>query len=234
MLTISYPVYIRDWRNRRLLDRSLKSIRFDEEHQIHLVINACDYPVFLTKAVAQYRAMVVQNEANSVAGAWRHAIRHGLNQAETDIVLLANQDVEFYPETLMKLTTAARQHEFVFGRPPRAQDRFSLWGGTIASFRKFAERDIDRKNCGLPDTQFTPAYYEDNDLDYRMRLSGMTQTAVDAPYKHKGSSVIRFNRAARKANRLSFAENSKRYIAKWGGLPGEEKFKIPYGENGET
>jgi hypothetical protein len=232
MLILSYPVYIHDWRNKRLLKKSLKSTKSAWPMEIHLVINGCAYPDFLEKTRIEYGAHIVHSQVNSVSGAWATAIQFALQHSDTDVLLLANQDTEFPRGTLEKLTESALVREFVCGKPPHDCHRYSLWGASVATFRQFAGRDVDKQNKGLPDTQFQPAYYEDNDFDYRRRLSGMSLTLVDAPFKHAGSTVIRFNRAASNANEKSEGANRLSYIAKWGGEPGHEKFLLPY--NGQT
>jgi len=196
--------------------------------KIHLVINGCAYPAFLERMRIEYDAQIVCSQVNSVSGAWATAIQFALHHSDSDVLLLANQDTEFPSGTLDTLNAAAFTHEFVCGTPPNLKDRYSLWGARVGIFRKFAERDPDRQNAGVPDRQFQPAYFEDNDFDYRVRLSGMSCTVVNAPFKHAGSSVIRYNRAAREANKKTFEENRLRYIAKWGDEPGREKFGIPY------
>lgn len=232
MLILSYPVYIHDWRNKRLLLKSLRSVKSADRCQIHLVINGSSYPNLPRELQRNFSAIVVYNRVNGVAAAWAEAIKYALGFADDDVLILANQDVEFYSDSLDSLCEEANHHEFVCGTPPRPQDSFSLWGGNIATFRRFAKCDVDIQNRGYPDRQFSPAYFEDNDLDYRFKLSGMTRTRCEARYKHAGSSVIRFNHKAREANKKTFEENRLRYIAKWGGEPGHEKFRVPY--NGQT
>jgi GT2 family glycosyltransferase len=233
VLIISYPVYILDWRNRRLLEKSLKSIRTSQSVQILLVVNGSRYPDFLNRLRESYGALIIENSVNSVSSAWRLAIDFAIRRGAEDVLLLANQDTQFGADTLDLLYGACATSEFVYGTPKNPIYRYSLWGGRASAFMHFAGRDIDRKNSGLPDLQFTPAYYEDNDFDRRLFLAGMRQTVVNAPYKHIGSAVIRFNRQARRANKKSFAENRRRYIAKWGGLPGRETFHLPYGDGSD-
>lgn len=81
---------------------------------------------------------------------------------------------------------------------------------------------------GLFDDGFSPAYFEDNDSHYRIRLAGM-EAGSYAPYFHYGSDTIASDteRSAEVSKR--FPECRERYIQKWGGEPGSETLIQPFG-----
>ena len=85
------------------------------------------------------------------------------------------------------------------------------------------------KKVGIFDEQFFPAYYEDNDYMYRMRLMAMKIYNVPFlnPLIHRSSMTNDKD----KSIIVQSEANKERYINKWGGLPELEKFKRPY-ENG--
>jgi GT2 family glycosyltransferase len=82
------------------------------------------------------------------------------------------------------------------------------------------------KQVGEFDNLFFPAYYEDNDYAYRMKLLGMKYLSIPYlhPYLYKASQTIEKDSSLR-SNILA---NKDRYIEKWGGEPSREKFKTPY------
>lgn len=78
-----------------------------------------------------------------------------------------------------------------------------------------------------------PAYFDDNDWDYRRTLAGVARIDEEVGVHHgdddgRGSLTIRSDSRYRLANDRTFATNRSNYLAKWGGLPGEEKFTTPW------
>ena len=47
------------------------------------------------------------------------------------------------------------------------------------------------QNVGLMDENFFPAYYEDNDHRYRMKLAGLHWEYFPLKYSHKVSSTLK-------------------------------------------
>lgn len=81
---------------------------------------------------------------------------------------------------------------------------------------------------GYLDENFFPAYYEDNDHRYRMKLAELEWEYFPLKYDHKVSSTLKSNPEFQKKNQMTFAENGRYYIEKWGGLPGQEKYETPF------
>jgi len=84
---------------------------------------------------------------------------------------------------------------------------------------------------GRFDEDFYPAYYEDSDYLYRMKLLGLIQgvdtrlNPIDARVSQTYEKCPEFVNDAMKYSRL-------KYIEKWGNIPLLETYKIPY--NGEN
>jgi GT2 family glycosyltransferase len=79
---------------------------------------------------------------------------------------------------------------------------------------------------GQFDEAFYPAYFEDNDYKYRLKLKNVDsqiQTFLD-PIIYRNSMSMQKD----KALASGFMKNRDYYIAKWGGRPGEEKFDKPF------
>lgn len=81
---------------------------------------------------------------------------------------------------------------------------------------------------GYLDENFFPAYYEDNDHRYRMKLAGLEWEYFPLKYEHRVSSTLKNSVEIQKKNQMTFAENGRYYIEKWGGLPGQEKYETPF------
>jgi hypothetical protein len=81
---------------------------------------------------------------------------------------------------------------------------------------------------GRFDDKFYPAYYEDADYTYRMKLAkkNINSTPLLNPFLYKESQTLV------KAPEIISGSiaNKKLYIEKWGGEPKQEKFIKPYNE----
>jgi len=79
---------------------------------------------------------------------------------------------------------------------------------------------------GKFDEDFYPAYYEDNDYTYRMKLLGMSVFKIPFmnPFMYESSKTLEKEPSLRQL----VIDNKNRYIKKWGGEPTKEKFKKPY------
>ncbi len=75
------------------------------------------------------------------------------------------------------------------------------------------------------DERFFPAYYEDDDYLYRMKIKGMMpyRTPILNPVVYRNCMTSKLNHSIADA---AF-ENKKRYVEKWGGEPTKEKFVKP-------
>ena len=77
------------------------------------------------------------------------------------------------------------------------------------------------------DEGFSRCYFEDNDYAYRVKLANMhikTEPLLNA-------EVYRNSMTIQKDPFLStFAENQKYYITKWGGMPEQETYTIPFNQ----
>lgn len=90
---------------------------------------------------------------------------------------------------------------------------------------------------GFFDENFYPAYFEDNDYHYRMKLLGLEAYGLaDALFYHKdnGSNTVR--RLPSEENFHRHFQNSRDYfIKKWGGMPDTpDLFTTPYNEGGSV
>jgi GT2 family glycosyltransferase len=87
------------------------------------------------------------------------------------------------------------------------------------------------KEVGKFDEDFYPAYYEDNDYAYRIKLKGESLFAIPFlnPFVYQSSQTSQKDPSI--LNHIRF--NKQRFIDKWGGEPSKEKFKKPYNGNNQ-
>lgn len=81
------------------------------------------------------------------------------------------------------------------------------------------------KSVGRFDENFYPAYFEDNDYHYRMKLQKKTyfQSEFLNPEVYRNSQTI----AKDASLNNHFKDNQNYYVKKWGGEPGKELFATP-------
>jgi GT2 family glycosyltransferase len=84
------------------------------------------------------------------------------------------------------------------------------------------------EELGKFDETFFPAYFEDNDWCYRMRLTNKERlnTSFLNPLVYRNSMSI----AKEPSLNNSFNINKEYYAKKWGGYPNEETFTTPFNQ----
>lgn len=139
--------------------------------------------------------------------------------------LLVNNDIKFYPGTLAKIDDA--------------QERLAIEDPCIGvicalGYSTFLLTKLCFDKIGLFDENFFPAYFEDCDFDYRVKLGGMKKADLpgdnclhgEPPYYR--SSTVNSDRVLARKVQATFVNLKKYYISKWGGEPLRERFKTPF------
>lgn len=86
---------------------------------------------------------------------------------------------------------------------------------------------------GLFDENFAPAYYEDDDMAYRVRLAGgVIETIADTAY-HQVMGTQSMDSVPVVGYDV-WDKNEKYYAEKWGGSGGNEKFRTPFNDPDKT
>jgi len=124
---------------------------------------------------------------------------------------------------------------FAPGDLARLADHMTTVGGValLGTFAVFGLTADAVHRAGLFDENFAPAYYEDNDFDYRCRLTGVPMAGLAAGLRHEISSTLNSSPRYREQNHLTFAANGSYYVEKWGGMPQSETFTTPFDRGGD-
>lgn len=144
---------------------------------------------------------------------------------DRDFTIIANDDVAVHYGTLEAMyLEAKRQPEtpIIFGN-----------GASGNAYSLFMLRRWAFGKIGEFDERFYPAYFEDNDYAYRLKLAGYLEQvhAHDATYDHVGSSTLkRYSPSEQATHHNRFRNNREYYKTKWGGVPGEEVYLEPFGD----
>lgn len=223
---IAIPVYVRDQKNYELLMKCIKSISHED---ILLVVNE-----FKLDGIGWFDSILsechegIENttyksifrDVNSVAGAWNDAIECA-DSINRDYLIIINQDVKMIKGEF-DLIESVTTHGIAAAKTPEGEPDFALF----AVNPKFIK---ERFGTLRPfDEGFEGAYFEDNDFRYQCKLKGIEIKTVDVDFEHYGSGVLKHDKEAERENELRFKRNHIRYIKKWGGVRGLEKFKTPF------
>lgn len=172
----------------------------------------------LQKLIKTYTNVhVIPRAKNNLSGAWNDI----MNLYCDDYIIIANDDVTPTPYSIESLVNTARAN-------PKIAMVTGIGGNSYSYFllRKWAYAQL-----GPFDEGFDPAYFEDNDFDYRLRiLAGLERIGdPNATFTHYGSATMKHMNPDRVSlHHMRFAANRQRYIQKWGGIPEREVFKIPF------
>jgi GT2 family glycosyltransferase len=150
-----------------------------------------------------------------VAASWNHIIKI---RPKAPWWAIASFDIEFGPGDLQRLT-----------------DHMETVGGLamLGGFEAFGIDHDTVRRVGWFDENYVPAYFEDNDYDYRCRLAGVSLVSLPSGMRHQISSTIRGSDSYQRQNAVTFPLNHRYFIEKWGGPPYQERFTTPFDKGGD-
>jgi GT2 family glycosyltransferase len=150
-----------------------------------------------------------------VAASWNSIIRA---TPQAPWWMISNFDLAFAPGDLERL------------------DKHMETQGGIALLGSFSAFGLDRevvKKVGLFDENFHPAYFEDNDFDYRARMAEVPFVSLPAGLTHRISSTLNNSLHYQRRNSETFPANREYFQQKWGGQPYREVYTTPFNAGGD-
>ena len=191
-----------------LLDEALQVYKdtFYGRHQ--LIIDNGNQPI-QTYSGDQKVLKMPQNLG--VSGSWNLIMKTLKNKGYTHVAIL-NDDIVWKK-------TADQVEEFIQSNPADFYQGTGTWCCFVLPVKTFDE-------VGGFDEGFFPAYAEDNDYAYRMRLLNkqVFVSSMFNPEVYRNSSTI----AKDPSLNRRFDDIMKRYRDKWGGMPTQETFTTPW------
>lgn len=154
-----------------------------------------------------------------VAASWNLFLRLAFELNDYSALIIANDDIILGGNTIQSMLDKSAQFpEAIISAGPEDSrgNEFSLFCIPKAVY----------ESLGKFDEQFYPAYFEDNDYQYRMKLNNvpLIKSGGDA-YYHRGSTTINTYTPERlEKHHEDFRKNEMLYVQKWGGVPGKETF----------
>lgn len=216
-----------------VIDKHLPSVSSNLVDGVHLLVSEVQEqaynglkfsdPTEVKEAEAQigrFKHWKVASSLNNygVANAW-NLFAEEAKKDGYDAIIVANDDIYIYDGVLERFIEAMQTNEFVCFA---GQNAFSFFGIHLSTYEA----------VGGFDENFWPAYFEDNDFHYRMKLLNIPTTAVEEPsYYHRVSATLNaFDYERRMMHHHNFRKNTAYYMKKWGGMPHEERYTKPFGD----
>lgn len=177
-------------------------------------------------------------ERNSVAASWNRGIRKA-EEAGAQVIIVANDDIVFHPGAIGAFERAVLlRPELIFsGFTVPQDDRLERKLRHRPDLACFAVGRGFLDTVGDFDESFSPAYFEDDDMRWRLHLLEQSRDAgpIDArephaTYRHVGSQTQHRDPNDPVVSHERFRQLQDRYRLKWGGLPGHERFRVPFNE----
>ena len=206
-----------------LLTRCVDSIDYPVKRLV-IINNGNDESVAASIACAQrLRSNIetIRPPSNlGVAASWNYFLRH----YDAPYYLICGSDIRFASGDIEKIA------DFV----ARGPDYAIVFGNH--GYSLFALTRLGRDLVGYFDENFYPAYLEDCDHFYRVKLldghsadvPGLAAIHGEAP--HWGSSTILSDPVLHQRNAITHANNFAYYRAKWGGINGQEAYVHPFND----
>jgi GT2 family glycosyltransferase len=150
-----------------------------------------------------------------------------------DVLFISNDDVTLAPDVLDVMVPALwddGRYDLLSGANHDAENN-GIMENVFTDFSFYGIRPAEFvEKFGTFDENFYPAYFEDNDMHYRMTLlDGSWGIHEGARIYHEGS-VTQFwdGEENRVVSHDAFRANRAYYENKWGGQPTEEKYTLPF------
>jgi len=184
------------------------------------------------KAVKYYK----RNEQNIGCGrSWNYGINFG-RRFGYKYIFVINNDTLFAEDTVEELVGRMERGGVIMVTAHNVGNGSELVKPDVISetehpdFSAFLIKSDFFDIVGEFDEGFYPAYFEDNDMHYRILLAGEKAIAYDpAVYIHYGSKTQN-QKPGGVVNGSAFVKNRAYFIKKWGGPPGRETFKHPFND----
>ena len=226
----------------------IASIKTSFEHRILLIDNgSTDETNVEARALVGPSFTYHRNGSNlGVSRAWNDGIQDGFEHGY-DLALILNNDIILHPRCVdylvLRMTAAEEKIGMVtavdvskdLASPGCMSDLAVDLKETLIALEEpnFSAFLISRacwESVGPFDEAYFPAYFEDNDYHFRVKLKGLRAVAhPPALFYHFGSATQYQSKDAPVVPSQYYMQNRAYYFRKWGGLPGHETFSEAFG-----
>jgi GT2 family glycosyltransferase len=234
-----------------LMDAMMRAKSHDIDCHLILIDNAS---IDETEVEAsKMESLLFHYHRNSDRWGFQKSVNFGMTygfEHGAELVMVCNNDITIHPEAIWRLAERFTKDPVgmvtcmdVRGEM-QEKDIMPVSIGVLQTFEKEAVEEAPHPNfsafmlsktcweaVGEFDEVFYPAYFEDNDYHYRMKLMEIPAIVLPAAmFYHYGSRTQNEAEGSPIVSGGMFENNRAAYFKKWGGVPGEEKFTHPYND----
>jgi GT2 family glycosyltransferase len=202
---------------------------------------------------------IFSHHRNETRWGFQQSVNYGVKDAFErgfDIAFVVNNDIILHPEAIWRLADRFAKGGVgmvtcmdVAGEMKEkgmvaydvdkllAQDKEQIDEAEHPCFSAFALDADCWHEIGEMDELFFPAYHEDNDYHYRMKLDALPAIVLPTSmFFHFGSrtTIEGGENGKQVVTNLQFENTRSNYVKKWGGRPGEEKYEHPYNDSSKS
>jgi len=176
-----------------------------------------------------------------VAPAWNEGTKRAIETYKSEYIIICNNDIIVRPDTIKNLIKGIKKPGIALITPTNTKDfdeepkklyeflipkKLKLTDNPDFSCFMITKKTIEK--VGYFDENFWPAYFEDNDYHYRIKLAGLRGVKSNKSlYFHFGSMTIKSGGAIAVISNENYLKNQAYFVKKWGGLPGQKTSSIP-------
>ncbi len=241
-ICITVPVFINKQEHKQYLDQTTVSIHSDKNEimfvPVENYVTPSLIPISYVFRQEPSEIRILGGGSNqSVANAWNMGIEEGILH-DCKYILVINSDI------VMKANAIDRLVDFADSQPEAVMWTMGEWAdlGTLDAapedenysehphFSCYMVRHDFFTHVGKFDTNFVPAYLEDNDMVARLALAHKKAYVYGgARFYHYGSRTIKSDNEQWRKNSVTFPKNQQYFLSKWGhpvvGEPDEMRAK---------
>jgi len=197
------------------------------------------------------RVFIIENDKNTgCAGGWNQGVEYALKNGYTHIGIF-NNDILVSPFAINEMYKRLKREPSVLMTscvdvirelpvpqmvtdPEHEVNKKPDTEAPHPNFSCFMVTAETIEKVGMFDEGFYPAYFEDNDYHYRLKLAGGEHAAIantKAVFVHYGSRTQNQSTGAPVVPGDLFMKNQQYFAQKWGGVPQGEKYTVPFNDN---
>jgi GT2 family glycosyltransferase len=168
-----------------------------------------------------FRTVIYRSPRNlGVAGSWNFLINRAIEQEETNFLILNDDVILKKGESIINDIINSKTQNHPYYNNFYVCYASNHWSSYILNKQIYEE-------VGEFDENFKRCFYEDNDYAYRMKLKGINyhvdQRLNPEVFLNNGSTIV-------DPTLRGDQENREYFVRKWGGMPNDEKYLIPFNE----
>lgn len=219
--------------NSALLIEGLKSVLAQDIPIRVMAINndSKDNTAFVLQGLDNAHIVTSHRPQLGVGGAWNYGLQYLFQEEKAERVLVVNQDIIIRPDTYRTLDETNLPFVSAVSTRDKQVNTAEVRGRNSVrphpDFSCYLIRETVFQRVGPFDSEFYPAWFEDNDYHIRAARAGISLQCIDLPFYHYAAATMKLATEYDKAHYYgpAFLKSKQRFQDKWGVLPGTKEYE---------